>query len=80
MCIQDNFMSFNTNNLYMGSVLSYTGYIITKNKYFLCMKLCLDILLYFSVSVVDDIGLIFNFPIIIDIMQLSLISNGIINI
>jgi len=70
---EENYMTYNTDGVYLGIILCYVGFVITKNKLFICLKLLLGMILYFLISVVTDTEWIILFPLILDILQLSLI-------
>jgi len=70
--MQDNIMRYNIEGAYLLMVICFIGYVVTKNKLFICVKLLVDFALYMSLSIVDNWACIMVLPIVIDIMQLSL--------
>ena len=73
MTIPENIMSNNIEYLYLLESLCFLSYTITYSKYFIVLKLILDCILYVNVSIVLTYEWVFLYPIILDVLQLSLL-------
>jgi hypothetical protein len=71
--IGDNIMSDNISYIYLLGSLCFLAYKILSSKYFIVLKLITDCLLYMNVSIVISYEWLFIWPIIIDVLQLSLL-------
>jgi hypothetical protein len=73
LSIEENILSNNISYLYLIGALCFLGYTYTQSRYFIVIKLIADCLLYVNTSIVITYDWIFAWPVIIDILQLSLL-------
>ena len=74
LTIENNIMSDNISYLYLLGSLCFLAYATIGSKYFIVLKLITDCLLYMNISIVVTYEWLFLWPVIIDILQLSLVK------